>query len=208
MSWLFDRLCALAGADRVDVIVAADVSESIRSGADCDLVDVLVRASTVPQLTVWLLPTVTHRQISLELSESVDLDLLSADGARTAVERLLLTQSRLRDGVLQVEARTISLGPGDRAARALHDIMAHEPGDTGHLFATDHPQYEEVFGHLERCGLGVAIGGVDPRAAVSVPDSAGAVAIVDALVLLRSFAFGMSSADASLSGLARTGSLV
>ena len=55
MSWLFDRLCELAAADRVEVIIAADISEPPRTDDSADFADVLLRASQVPQLTIWVL---------------------------------------------------------------------------------------------------------------------------------------------------------
>ena len=194
MSWLFDRLCELAAADRVEVIIAADISEPPQTDDSADFADVLLRASQVPQLTVWVVGVRGQHQTSLGRGEPVELDVLTEECARSAIQRLLRAQQRSDGDVLQIESNTTALVPSQRAERAMLDLTTNDPTDVRWLFATDRAGHTEVFGHLAQHGLGIAIGGIDPNAAVKVPDMMGAIAIVDALVTLRSFAFGVNAA--------------
>jgi hypothetical protein len=60
------------------------------------------------------------------------------------------------------------------------------------LFATDAVGHTETFGRLTSRDLGISIGAVDPNAPIQVGGLAGVVAIIDALVTLRYFAFGLN----------------
>jgi hypothetical protein len=78
-------------------------------------------------------------------------------------------------------------GAGDSTAD-VPDLSVHRT-----VLATDNPGRSEELRRIGRRGLGIAIGGVDPDAQVHVETFLGVVSIVDALVTLRSFAFGCES---------------
>ena len=56
MSWLFDRMCDLAAADQLTVIVAADTATAPEEGDLISLAEVIRRASEIPQMTIWVIP--------------------------------------------------------------------------------------------------------------------------------------------------------
>ena len=192
MSWLFDRLCLLAAADHVEIIIDAATVDEPRRDDSNDLADVLLRAAHVPQLTVWMLAPTVDVSAPPGSYETVDLEALDGPSAQHEVRRLLAARDGSNDLALHIRADTISLVPSHRAAHELLGIATGAAVDVRRLFATDQPGYTDMFERLKQHGLGIAIGGVDPQATVQVSDVMGAVSIVDALVTLRSFAFGAS----------------
>lgn len=136
MSWLFDRLCELAVADRIEVILAADVPTDPGDDDAVDLAEVLLRAAQVPALSVTILPV------------------------------------------------------GERSP-----LPADDAGDEVRVvFATDRLGHGRDLARVARRGLAIAVGGVDPAASIRVDDVRGVTSILDALVTLRYFAFGVVTA--------------
>ncbi|MEZ5249488.1 MAG: hypothetical protein R2713_09850 [Ilumatobacteraceae bacterium] len=183
MSWLFDRLCEIAVADRVEVVIAAQPAPSDIG----DLAEVLARVALVPQVDATVLPAgcVPVSPLGPAL-RFVDLDELPPGATAMAVERLVrdaLDQAdavRLRGSLL--ELRPTDRSPGTTAALADPLVSV--------VVATDLPTTGEVLRAVERRGLAIAVGGVDPDAQVKMDTFTGVVSIVDALVTLRGFAFG------------------
>jgi hypothetical protein len=203
MSWLFDRLCELAAADEVEVILAADVAHAARTDDSADLTEVLARAAGVPQMSVWVLPA-PSAQPTLDVRECIDLEGCGAEEAEAAVGRLLSAR-RSVNAVLEISTHAAALFPHAR----IDHLLAVPDGTRAmrRLVATDRPGHVEMFGHRPSLDLGIAIGGVDPVAAVQVPQVEGAIAVIDALVTLRSFAFGVD-AEPTIGSLGRSALLV
>jgi hypothetical protein len=204
MSWLFDRLCELAAADEVEVVLAAELVQPPRTDDSADLAEVLARAAAVPQLTVWVLPE-SSPQLTLDVCECIDLEGCCAAEAEAAVERLLSARRR-SDAVLEIRADAAALVPRARVDQPL--AVRDGTRAVRRLVATDRPGHIEMFGHRASVDLGIAIGGIDPVATVQVPGVEGAIAVIDALVTLRSFAFGVDGAEPSIGSLGRSGLLV
>jgi hypothetical protein len=194
VSWLFDRMCELAAADQLSVVIAADTAEP--SGADGDfigLAEVIRRASEIPQMTIWLIPgRHTPATTDAGAGECVDLAALSESAALAEIERLLAHHREFAGTVIRVSLGTIALHTDRRSHREL-DALA--PGtDVNHrrLFATDAAGHGETFGRLSARDLGIAVGAIDPKASIEVAGISGVTSIVDALVTLRYYAFGMN----------------
>ena len=190
MSWLFDRLCEISVADRVDIVLPSPPDDDTSIDDSTDLVDLLVRAASVPQLTVTLLPRdmVPTGAVGRQL-RSIDLDDLPVAGAMEATRDVLDELRTLSRTALRVRADTVSL----------HDVAACETPPICDqrqrlVVATDLPGWADHFRSASATGLGISIGGTDPSAQVQVPSFIGVVSILDALVALRTFAFGVTSA--------------
>jgi hypothetical protein len=188
MSWLFDRLCEIAVADQVQVVVAARHEPGERD----DLVDVLTRLALVPDAEITVLPAghppctaLGPSMQQVELTGPVGADR-APTGASAVVGRLLRDATE-RGLALQLQ--------GARAAlRTTADAHGHarELGDgrAALVVATDRPGTGELLRLASRRGLGIAVGGVDPQAAVVMDGFLGVVSILDALATLRGFACG------------------
>lgn len=188
MSWLFDRLCELAVADRVDVVVharlpAATGDESVR------LADVLVRAARARQFSM----TILHRGPARAMDEDdivIDLERLDGyDDAEDAVAALVPPATdcgwfaRVEQGVVVVHegrvAPIASVNDGPSRSGVLRRCVASEHTDSDELVA--------IIGALD---LGIAVGG-EPMPGIHVVDDAEELLVVlDALVVLRHVAFG------------------
>jgi hypothetical protein len=182
MSWMFDRLCEIAVADEVEVIVA--VSPTDRRAVD-EWSDVLARASTLPQLGVTTMPAGAPPSASLGPEvQAVDVDDCAAGAVVDAMRRCLVEADR--------RAMSVRLSGGRAAVRPIaataSDVVSHPAHRL--VVATDLPGNGELLRTAGRHGLGVTVGGVDPEAQVEVDSFLGVVSIVDALVTLRMFAFG------------------
>ncbi len=205
MSWLFDRLCAVAVADRVEVVVAADVT----APAWHDLADVLVRAAALPQVTSWVVPTRPRpRPADVAGSPRAAIDLDGREhAAAMAIVRDVLDDATTRGAMVRLAGSSVEHRPGepriDDLVRAIVErdraAARDAPGEIRWLFATDQAGCTDLFERLTARDLGIAVGGLDPAASVKVDDGPGVVSIVDALVTLRQFAFG---ADAVGPGVA------
>jgi hypothetical protein len=142
-------------------------------------------------MTIWLIPgRPTPLSAPTGAGECVDLAAMSESGALAEIERLLTEQ---RGGaVIRISLGTMALHTDRRSHRDL-DALA-QANDIHHrrLFATDARGHSDIFNRLSRRDLGISIGAVDPNASVQVDDIRGVTSIVDALVTLRYFAFGMN----------------
>lgn len=192
MSWLFDRLCELAGADQVEVVIAADTSAAFPPDDSSEFADLLLRASQIPQLAVWVVPSQPTDRSCAERCDSVELDVLGVDEARLAIRSLLARQQDNDGASLHVECETVRMNPTHVGNDVFAALSADAPPGLRRLFATDRAGHADLFRHLGSSGLGVSIGGVDPHAAVEVPNLIGLTSIVDALVTLRYLAFGVT----------------
>ncbi|MGD9997348.1 MAG: hypothetical protein AB7L17_03745 [Ilumatobacteraceae bacterium] len=194
MSWLFDRLCEIAAADRVEIVVLADTSSACEPGSSCDtdLAEILLRAARVPQLTTWVLPRRSQARLpALPAPRSIDLDELDPERRLDAMQRLLAGQRAWADAALMVLGDEAVLA-NDRPSTCEVARRTEGLGELRRVFATDEAGYGEQLRALVDRGLGVSIGGVDPDAPVQVADLIGLASILDALVALRHFAFGAS----------------
>jgi hypothetical protein len=192
MSWLFDRLCAIAIEDRVEVVLATDVGQAVAVDAHlaADLVELLVRAAGVAQLTVTV---ASGGEPSLgrlgAARHAVEVDEIADDLAIALAGEMVRRMQSSSELVLRARGGTISLheaapgGADDAGNAAWHD------GRTV-VFATGSPGFGHRLRDAGRTGLGIAVGGVDPEAQVQVDGVGGVLSIVDALVTLRTFAFG------------------
>lgn len=183
MSWLFDRLCEIAVADRVEVVIAAQPAPRDIG----DLAEVLARVAQVPQVDATVLPAGCAPGTPLGPAlRTIDLDDVPTGATAVAVERLLRDALDRGDAV-RLRGALLELRPADRSpgtTAALADPLVSV------VVATDQPSAGDVLRAIERRGLGIAVGGVDPDAQVKMDTFTGVVSIVDALVTLRSFAFG------------------
>ncbi len=184
MSWLFDRLCEIAVADQVDVVAAAGLSPP-ESGDASDWNEVLLRASSVPQLMVTTLPAWAPPNAALGPQVySVDLsEVPLGDGADVIAG--LVHDAATRGHAVVVRGEHVGVRRVGRETRPLLPDQGRRL-----VVATDLPGQRTVFEDLGRLGLGIAVGGVDPGAHVHVSSFPGVTSIVDALVTLRMFAFG------------------
>ena len=194
MSWLFDRLCEIAVADQVHVMLCADVDAASVHDVSTDLAEVLARAAAVPQLTMMLLPNdaplpvVTRRVL-----RTVDLEEIEPGGAVDEIAETLRRQRRVPSTGVRLrgpELSLIEIGAGGYGALPAADA---DLADHRSVLATDVAGRSMELRRVGRRGLGIAIGGVDPDAQVRVETLLDVVSIVDALVTLRSFAFGCDS---------------
>jgi hypothetical protein len=194
MSWLFDRLCEIAVADEVEVVLAAAL-DGPRRDDGADLAEVLVRAAAVPQLTCWVRPRdQPPRAAAGPVLRADDLDGLTSDEAVAAVASALRDQRSVPGSVVQVRGDTVSLHAADGEHDGRHDLRHRydrcDRRDRRLVVATDAGGRGEYLAEAGTSGLAIAVGGAEPAAQVRVDDVAGVVAIVDALVTLRVFAFG------------------
>ncbi|MFN8024249.1 MAG: hypothetical protein U0Q03_22160 [Acidimicrobiales bacterium] len=188
MSWLFDRLCEIAVADHVQVVVAA----AHEPGERRDLVEVLARLALVPGAETTVLPA-GHAPCTalgpslqqVELTGPVGADRAPA-GASAIVERLLHHATE-RGLALQLQgARAAVRTIADAHGHAHVADVAHEA--TALVVATDQADTSGLLRHAGRRGLGISVGGIDPQAAVTMDGFLGVVSILDALATLRGFA--------------------
>lgn len=183
MSWLFDRLCEIAVADEVEVIVA--VSTSVDGRVLDEWSEVLARASAVPQLGITTMPAGTPPTGGLGPEvQAIDTDDCAPGAVVEALRRMLVEADRRAMAVRVIGSRAairpVSIGSSSVTPNAVHRLVV----------ATDLPGNGELLRAAAVHGLGVAVGGVDPDAQVEVESFLGVVSIVDALVTLRMFAFG------------------
>ena len=186
MSWLFDRLCDLATADQVEIVVDVDRRHrsptSSSSAGEQDLISVLLRAAEVPQLTV----VVTGGGVADRIA--IDLDDVHVDLRRLALVDCLDAQSgETMSSELIVRGRSLSV---DRPVEHHHDPAS----PTRRMVASDGRGGLDRLVGLDRRDLGIAVGAVSPDACLSVDDLLGVTSILDALVTLRQFAFGSCAA--------------
>jgi hypothetical protein len=183
MSWLFDRLCEVAIADRVSVVLAATPDVSAGSDEAGDLVEVMLRVARVPQLSLTLLPEGVGAPVELgPVVRSIDVE--DGDPA-TSLSRVaeLLDEQRSSTGlVLVVRGTVVGLHQVGSEASSNEDVLM--------VYATDRADEAGLLRSAGVRGLSIAIGGLDPDAQVKVESFLGVVSIVDALVTLRMFAFG------------------
>jgi hypothetical protein len=177
MSWLFDRLCELATADQVEVVVDVDCRHGVH-----DLIDVLMRAAEVPQLTV----AVTGGGVAHRIA--IDLDDVPGDLRRLAFVDCLDAQlGEMTSSELILRGRSLTV---DRPVERHHD----DRWPTRRVVASDGRSGLDRLIGLDRRDLGIAVGAVSPAACLSVDDLLGVTSIIDALVTLRQFAFGSCAA--------------
>ena len=186
MSWLFDRLCEVAVADEVEIVVAAStIVPGAHDGSD-DFCEVLARAAGVPQLTATVLPRDVPPDSSFgRVLRTVDLDELEFERASEAIAVAVRQQQGLARAALRVRGNSVTLhdvGEGVTAGSANRSRRV--------VLATDMAGWSEQLREAGGQGLGITIGGTDPAAQVKVQDFVGVVSILDALVTLRMFAFG------------------
>lgn len=189
MSWLFDRLCALATADQVEVVIDVDRSRGPSLGDEAhDLVDVLQRAADVPQLTVVVTGGEGAGLDVPPTTVTVDLDDLRPELRRQAIVACLDTQlARPVTSQLIVRGRSVSVdAPTDRRCDALTGVRR--------VVATDGTSGLDHLAALTGDDLGIAVGGMAAAADISVDDLLGVTSIIDALVTLRQFSFGSQAA--------------
>ena len=194
MSWLFDRLCEIAVADQVQVMLCADVDAASSPDVSTDLAEVLARAAAVPQLTMMLLPNDAPLPVvARRVLSTVDLEEFAPGGAVDEIAEALRRQRQVPSTGVRLRGPKLSLieigAGGDGAPPAdVGDLADHRS-----VLATDVAGRSTELRRIGRRGLGIAIGGVDPDAQVRVETLLDVVSIVDALVTLRSFAFGCDS---------------
>lgn len=192
MSWLFDRMCELAAADQLTVVIAADTA--VPSDDDAiGLAEVMRRASEIPEIAIWVLPAeYTAEPTSTDAGECVDLAELSESAALAKIERLLAHQRGSASVAIRVSLGTIALYTERCSHRELDALTQSTDFNHRRMFATDAASHSEVFGRLSAHDLGIAIGAVDPNASIEVSGFGGVISIVDAIVTLRYFAFGLN----------------
>ena len=199
MSWLFDRLCEIAVADQVHVMLCADVDEASLRDDSPDLAEVMARASVVPQLTMLLVPNTAPMPVATRrVLRAVDLEELDAGCVVEAIAVAIRQQRQIPSTGVRLRGPELSLveiGEGSGSAPA--GDVADRP-DHRSVLATDVAGRSTELRRIGRRGLGIAIGGVDPEAQVRVESFLGVVSIIDALVTLRSFAFGCESVRPAL----------
>lgn len=187
MSWLFDRLCELAVADRVDVVVHAAVpaqtdDETVR------LAELLVRAARARQFSMSILHPGPARGPE-EGDIVVDLELLGDDDAEDAAAALVPPASgggwfvRVEQGVLVVhEAAITSIAPVADPSR--RDTAVRR------CVITDRADTEQSLAFLRSSDLGIAVSKVPLPGVHVVDNAADLLVMLDALVVLRHVAFG------------------
>lgn len=187
MSWLFDRLCELAVADRVDVVVHAEVpattaDESVR------LADLLVRSARARQFSLSIIrPGIA--QASSEADIVVDLELLAREDAEDAVGALV-PPSTTSGWFARVEQGVVVVREGHVPPNTLLDDRHHRDQGLRRCVASTCTDTDELLSGLGALDLGIVIGG-DPHPGLHVVDDAADLLIVlDALVVLRHVAFG------------------
>ncbi len=186
MSWLFDRLCELAVADEIEVVLAVAI-DAPRDRSDW--ADVLARVSTVPQLVATAMPPgAAPMHVLGPPTCRVDLDERPVSAASSVLARLAL-QAGAQGQALQVRGECVTLRP---VAPGVRSDLGHQGVPT--VVAADTPGHGLVFERVGPRGLSISVGGVDPLAQMNMASVAGVISVVDALVTLRSFAFGGSSA--------------
>lgn len=173
MSVLFDRLCTLAAADDVLVLLALD----LEGPGDFDIAELLTRAAATPALDLWLVtsPRPRHHHASERPHDD------AADPAcHRSVDDAL---SSLADG----EARSVRVRAGCVSTR--DDVPALRPasGSCGPLLfvAADRPGWEEPLAAAADRGIAFSVGAIEPSANFHVPSPDGVLAALDALVDLR-----------------------
>lgn len=188
MSWPFARLCELAVADRVEVVVAASHGPDERR----ELAEVITRLALVPAAETTVLPgghppgAVLGPPLQLvELTGTGAVD--RAPASASAVVEQLLQDATERGLALRLEGARAALRT---VADARGDAPTGRAGAAALVVATDRPGTGELLREASRSGLGIAVGGVDPQAAVTMDDFFGVVSILDALATLRGFACG------------------
>jgi len=200
MSWMFDRLCEIAVADQVEVLIAADIDDRPVTHDAADLAEVLARAAGVPQLAITLVHSGASPRATLGAElESVDLEQLAPDDATCATATAIEWHRNDAGTALRVRGTVVAL---HETTDALHetadetnlgrtiDLARDQGAERRSVVATDAPGRTEQLRAASRSGIGIAIGGVDPEAQVRVDSFIGVVSILDALVTLRAFAFG------------------
>jgi len=201
MSWMFDRLCEIAVADQVEVVIAADVDDRPVTHDVTDLAEVLARAASVPQLAITLLHSGAspRARLGAEL-HAVDLQELAPGAAACAAALEIRRHSGDAGTALRVRGTVVALHDttddttddtsDDTSLRTTEGMPRDDRAEHRSILATDAPGRTEQLRAVARSGIGIAIGGVDPEAQVRVDTFLGVVSILDALVTLRSFAFG------------------
>lgn len=193
MSLLFDRLCELAVAERVEVVIFCDTTERTNDGS-LSIAEVLARAAAAPQLGVTILPITAAAPLkSLARNEFHCIDVREAGDAINAIQRMTITHRRRNDAVIVARDNTVALQVGNSLEFDI-DRWSQET-NTKWVVVSDKPDFRGMFERLTRRGLGVAVGGAETDAGIRVDDLPGVVAIVDALVTLRTAAFGATTSQ-------------
>ena len=186
VSTLFDRLCELAAADRVTVLLAVDTRVASGRSSTFELHEVLARAAEVPRLDVWIVPppsSAAHVEDTMVVD--VDLITLGAEDRLDLVAAAVAALATGRSASLHIDDGVLSTG---RAAAADARLAAGRDLGRGVMVATDRPGWSEQLAVARDRGLAVSVGCVDAAASFTVGDVDVVVSMLDALVVLRSFA--------------------
>ena len=110
MSWLFDRLCEIAVADQVHVMLCADVDEASLRDDSPDLAEVMARAAVVPQLTMMLLPNTAQLPVAAHrVLRTVDLEELDRGCVVEAIAVAIRQQRNLPSTGVRLRGPELSL---------------------------------------------------------------------------------------------------
>jgi len=185
MSVLFDRLCALASADEVLVVLALDAGTR---ATGFDLPETLTRAAQVPGLDVWLIPPPRPR--AHDASDDGHDGVTPTACHRSVADAL--------DALDRGDARSIRVTRCCVSTR--DDVPQVRPtsgaGDPLLFVAADRPGWTEQLGAAAGRGIAFSVGAIDPAANFNVPVVDGALAALDALVDLKGAAGARSSSAA------------
>lgn len=198
MSWLFDRLCDLAAADRVEVVVnaalpAATADESIRLG------DLLVRAARTRQFSLSIVHPGAARA-SDEQDIVIDIELLDSGDAEDAIAGLVPSSTsggwfiRVEQGMVVVHEGSVDL-----VAPTVEESDAGV--STRRCVMTDRADCDEILDLLGALDLGITVGGTPRPGRHVVEGPTDLLVVLDALVLLRHVAFGIDGSQPAPDGL-------
>ncbi len=172
---LFDRLCALAVADHVVVLLALDAGGEARA---FDLAELLTKAAREPGLDIWLVPPPRPRQHDASKRPRLDR---AGPACLRSVEDALTVLDRGDRRSLRVHGCSVS------TTDELPDERTWSRPDGPMLFvAADRAGWREQLSAAAGRGIAFSVGAIDPSADFNVASADGVLAALDALVDLRS----------------------
>lgn len=197
---LFDRLCDLAVADHVVASVSLTDS-AVDETVGRELADLLIRAARTRQLDLVIefdhgdaavsrrVDPVSFDPVSIDPDDIAPAHLAATVSAEVTARLSAYANHGAPSFLAHARSGRISLGA---VSSSLPDHGGDHPWDLRWLFATDRPADDDVVARLAERDLAIAVDCAVTHGAHQVTGVAGLLAVLDALVTLRSYAFGTS----------------
>ena len=192
MSWTVAQISDCALAERVEVLVVADLVEGPHGSGAVNLADLLVRAAHMPGLSLQFLSSNSSAStMPLTAEDSVDLAMVRLSTGARKVRSMLGAYQRHCGAVLCANERVVTLSAFGRLPEPPPEPDFIDGRDVHRVFATDRAGHEGALKEVAITGLSVSIGDVEPFASIKVDPIGGFAALLDAIVSLREIEYGI-----------------